>query len=200
MGDGDAHDHGPSCRSSLARWLRAAWPAWPLRLPPPRRAGSASTSSAGLSSRNPLKAAWRTMPAPVHPANSISATSSGLTQCTAGFRAAAGAGGEGLSCLSTRRKPAGGCGLVPGRSPFPRAEMDEMLPAMDAHEQRAQRWPRRSSRRSPPHGRRGIWPWSSCRCGPTGRVRRAAWRRCLPGTCWQADSSTASPPVSKCST
>ena len=36
---------------------------------------SASTSSAGLSSRKPLNAAWRTMPSPVQPANSISATS-----------------------------------------------------------------------------------------------------------------------------
>ena len=34
-----------------------------------------STSDAGLSSRSPLKAAWRTMPSPVQPANSISATS-----------------------------------------------------------------------------------------------------------------------------
>ena len=43
---------------------------------------SASTSAAGLSSRNPLKAACRTKPAPVQPANSISATSSGLVQFT----------------------------------------------------------------------------------------------------------------------
>src|SRR5512146_1692964 len=43
---------------------------------------SAATSRAGLSARNPLKAAWRTTPAPVHPANSISATSSGFTQWT----------------------------------------------------------------------------------------------------------------------
>ena len=40
---------------------------------------SVSTSAAGLSSRSPLNAAWRTMPSPVQPANSISATSSGLS-------------------------------------------------------------------------------------------------------------------------
>ena len=41
---------------------------------------SASTSAAGLSSRRPLNAACRTMPSPVQPANSISATSSGSIQ------------------------------------------------------------------------------------------------------------------------
>ncbi len=41
----------------------------------------ASTSAAGLSSRRPLKAAWRIEPSPVHPANSISATSVGSSQC-----------------------------------------------------------------------------------------------------------------------
>ena len=41
---------------------------------------SARTSLAGLSWRSPLKADWRIMPAPVQPANSISATSTGLTQ------------------------------------------------------------------------------------------------------------------------
>ena len=46
---------------------------------------SVSTSAAGLSSRSPLKAAWRTMPSPVQPANSISATSSGFSQCTFGL-------------------------------------------------------------------------------------------------------------------
>src|ERR1700727_2850792 len=43
---------------------------------------SASTSSAALSSRRPLNAACRTMPSPVQPANSISATSSGFVQVT----------------------------------------------------------------------------------------------------------------------
>ena len=42
---------------------------------------SASISSAGLSLRRPLKAACRTLPSPVQPANSISATSSGRVQC-----------------------------------------------------------------------------------------------------------------------
>src|ERR1700681_3989476 len=50
---------------------------------------SVSTSLAGLSSRRPLNAAWRTMPSPVQPANSISATSSGFVQVTpASFRGA----------------------------------------------------------------------------------------------------------------
>jgi hypothetical protein len=42
---------------------------------------SASTSAAGLSSRKPLKEAWRIMPAPVQPASSISATRAGRAQC-----------------------------------------------------------------------------------------------------------------------
>ncbi len=46
------------------------------------RASSASTSRAGLSSRSALKAAWRTSPSAVKPANSISATSSGFSQWT----------------------------------------------------------------------------------------------------------------------
>ena len=43
---------------------------------------SASTSSAGLSSRSPLNEACRMEPSLVKPAYWISATSSGLTQCT----------------------------------------------------------------------------------------------------------------------
>ena len=43
---------------------------------------SASTSSAGLSWRSPLNAACRILPPSVQPANSISATSSGFSQCT----------------------------------------------------------------------------------------------------------------------
>src|SRR5215469_1862629 len=42
---------------------------------------SALTSLAGLSSRSPLNAACRMLPSPVQPANSISATSSGFSQC-----------------------------------------------------------------------------------------------------------------------
>src|SRR5438105_8390663 len=44
-------------------------------------ARSACTSDAGLSRRRPLYDAWRTCPSVVQPANSISATSSGFTQC-----------------------------------------------------------------------------------------------------------------------
>src|SRR5260221_7042769 len=43
---------------------------------------SAITSSAGLSCRKPLNAAWRILPSSVQPANSISATSSGFNQWT----------------------------------------------------------------------------------------------------------------------
>src|ERR1041385_1734025 len=43
---------------------------------------SASTLLAGLSSRSPLNDAWRTMPSPVQPANSISATNFGFNQWT----------------------------------------------------------------------------------------------------------------------
>jgi len=50
---------------------------------------SASTSAAGLSSRSPLKAACRTAkPAPVQPANAISATRPGLVQFTFALRGA----------------------------------------------------------------------------------------------------------------
>ena len=45
-----------------------------------RRRRFGATSPAGLSSRSPLKAACRTLPSAVQPANSISATSSGSTQ------------------------------------------------------------------------------------------------------------------------
>src|SRR5689334_18653871 len=47
-----------------------------------RGVSSASTLLAGLSSRSPLNDAWRTMPSPVQPANSISATSFGFSQWT----------------------------------------------------------------------------------------------------------------------
>src|ERR1700682_5088971 len=43
---------------------------------------SVSTSRAGLSLRRPLNDACRTIPSPVHPAYSISATNLGFTQCT----------------------------------------------------------------------------------------------------------------------
>ena len=43
---------------------------------------SALTSRASLSCRSPLNAACRTLPSPVQPANSISATNSGFSQCT----------------------------------------------------------------------------------------------------------------------
>src|SRR5664279_766817 len=43
---------------------------------------SVSTSLAGLSLRRPLNDACRTIPSPVHPAYSISATKSGFSQCT----------------------------------------------------------------------------------------------------------------------
>src|SRR5258706_7497645 len=46
---------------------------------------SARTSLLGLSSRRPLKAACRTLPSPVQPANSISATSFGSTQFQSAF-------------------------------------------------------------------------------------------------------------------
>ena len=65
---------------------------------------SACTSAAGLSSRRPLNAAWRTMPEPVQPANSISATSRGSTHRTPGSEAGAAAPLNGLAAALTARR------------------------------------------------------------------------------------------------
>src|SRR5471030_1797236 len=55
--------------------VRLVSPAFPTEV-------SISTSRTDLSLRKPLKDACRTIPSPVHPAYSISATNSGFTQCT----------------------------------------------------------------------------------------------------------------------
>jgi hypothetical protein len=66
------------------------------------------TAAAGLSSRRPLKAAWRTMPAAVQPANSISATSSGRTQWM--LAADRGNGGAAMDTDDEGQKAAAGIG------------------------------------------------------------------------------------------
>src|SRR5262245_19862914 len=62
---------------------------------------SASISDAGLSLRRPLKAAWRTLPSSVQPANSISATSSGRAQCMLASLRGVAPEANGLLSLST---------------------------------------------------------------------------------------------------
>src|SRR4051812_27110045 len=62
---------------------------------------SATMSSAGLSVRSPLNAAWRTLPSPVQPANSISATSSGRAQCMLASLRGLTSAAKGLVLLST---------------------------------------------------------------------------------------------------
>ena len=66
-------------------------------------ATSASTSSAGLSLRNPLNAACRMLPAPVQPANSISATRSGFAQCMLASFGGLAPAANGLVLLATAR-------------------------------------------------------------------------------------------------
>ena len=52
------------------------------------------------------------------------------------------------------------------------ADMDQMIAAIDAGDAASAGWCRcRSSRRSRPHGRRGIWIWSRSPCGPSGKAR-----------------------------
>ena len=98
-------------------------------------------------------------------------------------RAVAGEG-RSSSAASSFSRGSSRVDLVGAEAGADAADIDEMLAAVDADQQRAE-LPvrRRSSRRSPPHGRRGTWLWSSCRCGPSDRAHRAAWRRCLPATC-----------------
>src|SRR5262245_13614575 len=62
---------------------------------------SALISSAGLSLRSPLKAACRTLPSAVQPANSISATSSGRAQCMLASLRGLAPAANGLLSLST---------------------------------------------------------------------------------------------------
>ena len=97
---------------------------------------SASTSSAGLSSRKPLKEAWRTMPAPVQPANSISATSSGRAQCMlpslGGLAPAAKGLVVALDLLQPRHHPPHG---FRGEAGADAADIDQLLAAIDAGQQ-----------------------------------------------------------------
>ncbi len=91
---------------------------------------SASTSSAGLSARSPLKAAWRTLPSPVKPANSISATSSGRAQCMLLSLGGLAPAAKGLVLLSTvtqaRHQLARGGLAETGADP---ADIDQLLAA-----------------------------------------------------------------------
>src|SRR5262249_19916240 len=66
-------------------------------------ATSTLTSEAGLSSRNPLNDAWRTLPSPGQPADSISATSLGLAPFTFAAFPGASVPLNGLVALSTAR-------------------------------------------------------------------------------------------------
>ena len=100
---------------------------------------SASTSAAGLSSRSPLKAAWRTMPSAVQPANSISATSSGLSQWTSGSFVGAPMPVNGDFVVSTAFSRGSSCltfGCAVARADA--ADIGEVLAAMNANQQRAE--------------------------------------------------------------
>ena len=100
------------------------------------------------------------MPSPVKPANSISATSSGFTQWTSAALRGAPGPVNGLSSVSSAfslRQQAGD--LVAAEARADPADIDQLAVAVDADEQRAEAAARRrSSRRSPPRGRRGTWP------------------------------------------
>ena len=121
---------------------------------------SASTSAAGLSSRRPLNAAWRIAPSPVKPANSISATSSGLTQWIAGRLPRRAGAGE-----RARR-----------RSPAPSASAGARRPCRGRSPCRpGRRGPagRRGRRRRSASGTPRRW-WSSRRSPPRGPARHLA--------------------------
>src|SRR6266481_4202473 len=80
---------------------------------------SAVTSLAGLSRRSPLNAACRMLPSLVQPANSISATSSGFSQCTSRVLRGAFAPANGLRSEEQTSELQSqfhlGCGLLLGR-------------------------------------------------------------------------------------
>ena len=111
VGRGDRHAHDRAGALAGAARARRAAP----RLRPQhigrlfrlsRGAGiSATTSLAGLSSRRPLNAACRIFPSPVNPAYSISATSSGRSQCTSLFLGGALSPAKGLWSVVERLQP-----------------------------------------------------------------------------------------------
>src|SRR5262249_36496708 len=82
-------------------------------------ASSATTSSAGLSSRSPLNEAWRTLPSPVQPANSISATSSGRVQCISRFLGGLAPAANGLVLLSMARSLGSSLRITGSLNPVP---------------------------------------------------------------------------------
>ena len=100
---------------------------------------SASTSLAGLSWRRPLNAACRIMPAPVNPANSISATSSGFNQCIPAFLRGASLPPNGFclrrSGLELRHQARDLLGSV-ARSDI--ADVDQVVAAIHAGHQRSE--------------------------------------------------------------
>ena len=100
---------------------------------------SASTSSAGLSCRSPLNAACRTLPPSVQPANSISATSSGFSQCTSRVFFGASLPPNGLLSGARRlqRRHDAADGVLP-EAGADQADKGEMVAAMDARHQRAE--------------------------------------------------------------
>ncbi len=157
---------------------------------------SASTSSAGLSSRSPLKAACRTLPSPVQPANSISATRSGVAQCMLPSLGGLAPAANGLVLLSTAVQPrqelARRLLAEAGADP---ADIDQLLAAMHAHQQRAKLLARH--RPAADHDlvagpALGLDPVADR--GPSGRVRRAAWRRCLRDACGRPTAAPHRPP------
>jgi len=151
VGVGDRHAHHHHRAPSSPRL-------WPGGLGPDRLGGLLRLDLVGgLSSRRPLKAAWRTLPARVQPANSISATKSGRAQCMllpwGGWRRRQ----RGWSCSRPPAAAAPTRRTSPRRTRCPRGRhrpascRDGRRPAASATGR-----PRWSSRRSPPRGRRGT--------------------------------------------
>ena len=143
----------PLAAGSAARFRLRAGGAW--RRPAPAAPGSAATSSAGLSSRRPLKAAWRTM-AVAGPAGELDLGHQ-LRAYPVGAcprrGASAPSNGDlvGLQRLEPRQEPGHRVAAEAGADP---ADVDQLAVAVDARDQRAEGRGRRwSSRRSPPRGR-----------------------------------------------
>ena len=188
LGDDDAHHLGGlfGRRLRASRWL----PRFDRGL---RAAGfailvmagfSASTSSAGLSCRSPLNAACRILPSSVQPGEFDLGDQFGLQPMhVAGLARrvlAAERAVVGRRRLQRRHDALAPC---PGRSRCRpcRQRRDDRRDRRRPSASGICRW-WSSSRRSRPPARRGIWPWSSSRCGRSDRAHRASWRRCPRAT------------------
>ena len=117
MGDGDARNHGIALGVTAFPPVSIARPFSPspssfsiVFSPAAARRVALPRTRAGLSSRNPLNAACRTLPSDVNPANSISATSLGSTQLISRARGGLTPAETARSCASAASTPSAATG------------------------------------------------------------------------------------------